>query len=194
MPWYLYVCVCVCVSVCTAECYLLGPQKWWLLLPSVVDDDYEDNDKSYWTPPALFFRLHLSLINSLSMSHPSVLLHWNENSEKMQSIFYSSGAFDPQEFNTNTYLGFQTPTKVLHTLCLTRIQTVASTVPKIPSHPPPRCHRVSEFTQTGTHILPGHLGECGWCLYDSTSSVWKFLPGTADEQPYHFHLKISITD
>lgn len=102
----------VCVCVCIAECYLLGPQKWWLLLPSVVDDDYDEDNKSYWTPPALFFRLHLSLINLLSMSHPSVLLHWNENSEKMQSIFYSSGAFDPQELNTNTYLSFQTPTKV----------------------------------------------------------------------------------
>lgn len=58
-----------------------------------------------------------------------------KNSEKMQSIFYSSGAFDPQELNTNAYLGFQTPTKVLHTLHLTRIQTVASTVLK--SHPTP---------------------------------------------------------
>ena len=192
------VCVCVCVCVHTAIWYLLGPQKWWLLLLYVIDDDYED-DKSYWTPPVSFFKLCLTLVNSLSTSHPSVLLYWKENNEKMQSIFYSSSAFDnPQEFNTNTYLAFQTPTKIFGHPHSTPIQPVASAVPKTPPHTPPSCHRFSQNSHgpapTLTQVIWVSVGDVCTIPHQFNVKTPARDSWRASCKPYHFHSKIFITN
>lgn len=59
---------CVCVSLCVSGqlCLVHIKSSKMLLLLLYVDVD-DDDDKSYWNPPELFCKLHLSLVNSLSI-------------------------------------------------------------------------------------------------------------------------------
>ena len=111
---------------------------------------------SYWTPPELFFKLHLSLINSLLTSHPFALFQ----GLLCKAFFYLSSAFaNPQGVNTDIHLPSQTHTDIAH-LHPDVTPFIQLHQQSLKSHPPTQLPLIlSKLTRTHAHMLTpsGHL-------------------------------------